>query len=235
MYEQSTTNEQVTIVAHSMGGPVSLYFLNKYVTQTWKDQYIHAYIPLSGAWTGGNRGLAQFVSEICVACNPYSKLFTSSYKTMSSSVWLLPNPSVWGNEDLIETQTKMYSANDYEEMFTDINRTVDYKRFNLSLSINGDYPPPNVTVHCYYGINIQTPEVFYYGRGFPKNLTAISYGNGDGVVNLTGSEICLRWSSQQEPFDSKKFPLKHMQMVQNETVFVQILEDVQTLTHSIYC
>ena len=42
----------VTLVAHSMGEPVSLYFLNNIVNQTWKDNYIHAYVPVAAAWDG---------------------------------------------------------------------------------------------------------------------------------------------------------------------------------------
>ena len=50
MYQDS--NERVTIIVHTMGGPVSLYFLTTVVSQKWKDQYIYAYIPLSPAYAG---------------------------------------------------------------------------------------------------------------------------------------------------------------------------------------
>ena len=47
-------NRRVTLVAHSMGGPVSLYFLTQFarVTQQWKDTYIKSWVTLSGAWSG---------------------------------------------------------------------------------------------------------------------------------------------------------------------------------------
>ena len=48
MYTQSG-NTKVTVVVHSMGGPVSLYFFTSgIVTQQWKDTHINAYITLSG-------------------------------------------------------------------------------------------------------------------------------------------------------------------------------------------
>ena len=49
MYKENN-NTKVTLVAHSLGGPVSLYFLTSIVTQEWKDTYIDSYIPLAGAW-----------------------------------------------------------------------------------------------------------------------------------------------------------------------------------------
>ena len=41
MYKENG-NTKVTLVVHSMGGPVSLYFLTKVVNQQWKDTYIHS-------------------------------------------------------------------------------------------------------------------------------------------------------------------------------------------------
>ena len=59
MYEQNN-NTKVTLVVHSMGGPVSLYFLANMVNQQWKDQYIHSYVTLAGAWNGANSGLGKW-------------------------------------------------------------------------------------------------------------------------------------------------------------------------------
>lgn len=44
-------NKSVMLIAHSMGGPMSLYFLNEQ-TQDWKDKYIKSLVTLSGAWGG---------------------------------------------------------------------------------------------------------------------------------------------------------------------------------------
>ena len=37
-------SQKVTIVAHSMGGPVALYFLNEVVDQAWKDKHVNAFM-----------------------------------------------------------------------------------------------------------------------------------------------------------------------------------------------
>lgn len=44
-------NKSIMLIAHSMGGPMSLYFLNSQ-TQEWKDRYIKSLVTLSGAWGG---------------------------------------------------------------------------------------------------------------------------------------------------------------------------------------
>ena len=62
MYNE--TGKPVAIVVHSMGGPMSLYFLNEVVTQAWKNKYIKVYIPLSAAWAGASKSLEPVVSGI---------------------------------------------------------------------------------------------------------------------------------------------------------------------------
>ena len=57
---------RVTLVAHSMGGPVSLYFLNNIVSQSWKDTYIYAYVPIAAAWDGGVVALEYVISGLRV-------------------------------------------------------------------------------------------------------------------------------------------------------------------------
>lgn len=49
-------NHPVIILAHSMGGPMSLHFLH-IQSKTWKDQYIRALVTLSGAWGGSVKAL----------------------------------------------------------------------------------------------------------------------------------------------------------------------------------
>ena len=45
-------NVKVSLLAFSIGGPVSHFFLTRVVNQEWKDTYIHSYIPIAAAWSG---------------------------------------------------------------------------------------------------------------------------------------------------------------------------------------
>ena len=220
-----TDNEKVSIVVHSMGGPVTLYFLNKVVTQDWKDKYINAYIPLSGAWSGANGGLLTFISG--VRLEAYQKPFGTSFQSMESTAWLLPDPSTWKDKVIVTTASKNYSAGQYEEMFNDINRTVDYGKLKHSFALNAGYPAPNVPTHSFYGVNVSTIQIINYGSNFPKQYETFTYGDGDGVVNLLTSEICLKWAKQKAPFYHKTFPqTTHGNMVTDPAVLNAIAEAV---------
>ena len=52
-------NQPVIILAHSMGGPMSLHFLHSQ-SKSWKDQHIRALVSLSGAWGGSVKALKVF-------------------------------------------------------------------------------------------------------------------------------------------------------------------------------
>jgi len=61
------------LVVHSMGGIVSLYFLNEVVSQQWKDRYINAWVTLSAAWSGGNSVIEQIIfSDLTLLFRPHT-------------------------------------------------------------------------------------------------------------------------------------------------------------------
>ena len=228
MYEDND-NTRVTIVVHSMGGPVSLYFLNNIVSQQWKDMYIHSYIPLSGAWSGGNGILSNLLTgplepnfiERIVGIEESRDLF----RTFPSLYLLFPRASVWNDTVLITTPTRNYTANDYQELFDDAGYPQGYTQFT---DIPLDWPAPNVDTYCFYGVDIQTPMTFEYGNGLGSFPTDIDLGDGDGTVNLPSSEVCLRWSSMPDEyfFRSTTFSgVDHSAMISNEVV-LQAIESV---------
>ena len=48
----ANNNTKCMIVAHSMGNPMTLYWLNNYVSQEWKDKFIRYFVSLSAPWGG---------------------------------------------------------------------------------------------------------------------------------------------------------------------------------------
>jgi len=214
----SSGGEKVTIVVHSMGGIVSLYFLNEVVTQEWKDQYINAWVTLSGAWSGGVGGLRTIISSP----------LQLAYRTFEGLSWLLPKPSIWNTTVLVASTTRNYTANDYEDLFTDIGYPQGYQMYLGIVPLNENYPAPRVPIHCLFGVNVSTPDSFTYGNGFGTNPTNIKYGDGDGTVNLQGSQVCLKWRNEQtEPFSMLTFPgVTHMQMVTSIVVLDTVSEIV---------
>ena len=197
---------------------MSLYFLNEVVTQEWKDQYINAWVTLSGAWSGGNSGLSAVITGI----------FHPVYRTFQSSVWLFPKPSVWNTTVLVTSTTRNYTANDYEDFFADIGYPQGYQMYLGIVSLNENYPAPRVPIHCLYGVNVPTPESYTYGNGFDANPTNTNYGDGDGTVNLLSSQVCLKWRNEQsEPFSTLAFPgVNHAEMVTSTVVLETVAEIV---------
>ena len=227
MFDDS--GEKVTLVVHSMGGPVTLYFLTTVVSQEWKDQYINAFIPLSGAWSGGNLAIQAEVSGATVVPNlafPFLRELRSFSRSFESLVWLLPKPSIWGDTVLVTTPNRTYSANDYSDLFTDISYPVGFDMYTGITGINEGFPAPNVPVYCFYGTNFTTPESFIYNSSFPDVDPEIVFGDGDGLVNLLSSEVCLRWSQEQSQlFVSQTFPgVNHGLMLVDEDVLQAVCD-----------
>ena len=218
-------------MSHSMGGPVTLFFLNNIVTQQWKNTYIYSFVPIAGAWSGGNKILLSLISgmqpseltptvqKLCSFPADLTLRLRTGLRTMESISWLLPKPYAWGNAILVTTPKRTYTANDYEALFTDMGYPQGFKMYTGISAINAGFGAPNVPVYCFYGTGVQTAESFVYGQGFPDTQPTIVYGTGDGTVNLKSAEVCLKWKTEQPNFVSKSFTgADHVGIVQNSDV-----------------
>ena len=50
---------RVVFVCHSMGSPMTLYFLNNQ-SQAWKDKYVSTMVTMAGVWGGTVRAMKVF-------------------------------------------------------------------------------------------------------------------------------------------------------------------------------
>ena len=219
---------RVVLVAHSMGSPISLFFLTKFVNQSWKDRYIRAYITVSGVWHGAGKSIQAMVSgnndQIFVEKDIWTR---EIQRTFPGNIWLLPYPSnTWSRKDvLVITPTKNYTAWDYKELFHDANYTHGWRMFNEVKNLTGQLPAPNVTMFCFYGnSHNSTPVQFVYGPGeFPdEDPSWIIKGDGDETVNLKSLTACSRWKgAHEQSYDVtlREFPnVGHLDMIKNQDV-----------------
>ena len=237
MYELNNQTK-VTMVVHSMGGPVSLYFLNNIVDQAWKDRYIHAYIPLSGAWDGGALTVKALLSG--VSLDDADFLITQRLwvelrdltRTFQGTFWLLPSSDSLGSQLVIaQVGSDTYTTTQYDALFQRAGITEGFTKYTNVKAINSGWIAPNVSTHCFYGLfpgNNNTAESFIYAtEGFPNSEpTSTQMGLGDTVVNAQISEICLRWMNQSANFTSRTFETTHDQMVSATDVLAAIAEIV---------
>ena len=243
MYRENG-NRRVTIAAHSMGAPIMLHFLTQsgVVTQEWKDQFIGNFIPIAGAWSGGNEALQSEISGLRVnnwgpgylfsllshIQDSISDLTVPFLRSFQSIYFLLPRPSVWGDTVLVTTPARSYTASDYQQLFSDIGLTDGFAMYQGIENINRDFPSPNVPTNCFYGVGIDTLESFHYTRPFPKGAEVdpeVTMGDGDGAVNLRSSQVCLRWANNNggRPFRSMVFEgVGHGAMIRSEDVLLEI-------------
>ena len=226
-------NTKVTITAFSFGAQISLYFLNRIVSQEWKDTYIHSYVTMGGSWYGGVGIVFTLLS------GPSEPEFletrigiprvVSLYRNYPSFYSTLPRASVWNNTILISTPTRNYTACDYQELFTDARFPESgYSQF-LNSESGIDLSAPNVPTYCFYGsVPQQTPRSFTYGNGFTMGPTGFILGKGDGRINQEDLEICLQWEGVNGgyTFNSSVFPgVNHAGIIRNEAV-LQTVESI---------
>ena len=241
MYSENG-NTKVTLVVHSMGGPVSLHFLTSgIIDQIWKDKYIGNYITLSGAWAGGNEALMFQISGLSVVNEKSDDLFSvinmvgawireslrSIIRSFQSTSVLLPHRFVWGDTVLVTTPTQTYTANDYQALFSDINYPEGYAKFQGVQDINKNWPTPNVSTHCFYGVGVNTPVSFHYSKPFPEGANdfpdEIMMGDGDGTLPTLSSEVCLQWANGAHPFQYLEFrKVDHIQIIKDDNVLKKI-------------
>ena len=243
MYQENG-NTKVTITVHSMGGPTVLHFLTSgIVTQSWKDTYIGNFITLSGAWSGGNEALSNQISGLSIVSEKPGNMFDvfryisdqirvllkPIMRSHQSIYFLFPRPSVWQNTVLVTTPTQSYTANDYQQLFSDIGFADGYTMFQGIESINQNWPAPNVPTHCFYGVGVDTPQSFHYKQSFSggaQNDPEVTMGDGDGTVNILSSEVCLQWADSGYPFNHETFSnVNHADIVSN----VDVLKEVERI------
>lgn len=224
-------NKRVVLIVHSMGTPVTLYFLTDIVDQSWKDKYLKAFISISGVWRGAANALKAPVSGqnegIIIDLPIWGREAQRSYP---STAFLIPYPSsTWPKDKvLITTPQRNYTAWDYYDLFNDINFPRGYEMFQDFGTLTGGLTPPNVTTFAFYGYQYPTPERYVYTAGeFPDTEPIEIMGDGDGTVNINSLEACKVWSGQMSyNLTMAKFPdVEHVNAIKNADI-IQHVDDV---------
>ncbi|XP_050301721.1 phospholipase A2 group XV-like [Anthonomus grandis grandis] len=198
-YEQNNQTS-VMLIVHSMGGPMSLYFLQKQ-SQAWKDKYIKRLIALSGAWGGSVKAVKVYaIGDDLGSYVLRPSTMRAEQISQPSTAWLLPSPLFWKpNEVLVQTDKKNFTLSNLNEFFNAISFPEGWEMKKDLDPYKVQFEPPGVEIHCLYGTGVDTVERLYYkpGTWLDGSPTLIT-GDGDGTVNLRSLQGCHHWQTLQK-------------------------------------
>lgn len=182
--------QPVTLVTHSMGGPVALAFLNRQPA-AWKAQHIKAFVPISPPFGGAVSTAMSMISGDnfgVSVMNP--RTFRPIQAACASGPWLLPQPALWAsNETVVHTAGSSYGAEDWPRLLADLGLG---QASNIYAVVRHDtleaFDPPMVDVHVMHGLGVPTAASYEYGGNFsagvlPSPPLHTAMEDGDGTVN----------------------------------------------------
>lgn len=219
-------NTPVTLLAHSMGGPMTLIMLQRQ-SQKWKAKYINSFITLSAVWAGSVKAIKVFaIGDDLGAYFLRESILRNEQITSPSLGWLLPSKLFWKEtEILIQSDLKNYTLNNLQQYFIDIGipNAWEFKKDNEKYQL--DFTAPGVEVHCLYGSKVQTVEKLYYKPGTAiDGYPQLIFGDGDGTVNIRSLEACAHWQkSQKQKIYYQDFPkVDHTNILKNPDILAYI-------------
>ncbi|KAL6266778.1 hypothetical protein P5V15_003612 [Pogonomyrmex californicus] len=219
-------NTPVTLLAHSMGGPMTLIMLQRQ-SQKWKDKYINALITLSAVWAGSVKAIKVFaIGDDLGAYFLRESVLRDEQITSPSLGWLLPSKLFWKDtEILVQSDQKNYTLNNLQQYFIDIDvpNAWEFRKDNEKYQL--DFTAPGVKVYCLYGSKVNTVEKLYYKPGTTVNgYPQLIFGDGDGTVNIRSLEACTHWQkSQKQKIYNQGFPgVDHTEILRNRDILAYI-------------
>jgi lysophospholipase-3 len=225
----------VAIVCHSMGCLHTYHFL-RHRDKNWRSVYIKALIITATPWDGNFKYLYSYIgSDDDFMARVWSGLRPME-RTLSSLTILLPHFRSYSNETLIETETRNYTVNDYEDIFRLLRNDQAYEMWRDNHHMFQDWDHPEVDIYCFGGIGIPTPEKVAYssGQSFPGSRGRLFYGDGDGILSRKSMEACLRWKQGSESrgfrFLFKAFDrMSHMSILRHHYPVSTIIDTILSL------
>lgn len=146
-------------------------------------------------------------------------------RTAVSTIWLFPNANTWpADKVLLQAPNANYTVKDYQRFFQDIDYPEGWEMRKDTESLVSALEPPGVAVHCLFGSGVPTAEAYQYATFPDAEPTKVTYGDGDGTVNLLSSTQCKRWVGKQ-PYPVKLVELpanEHVNMLLNQTTVAYI-------------
>ncbi|CAN6324155.1 unnamed protein product [Urochloa humidicola] len=177
----------VTIVAHSLGGPLAHHFLTQRPLP-WRRRFVRRFVPVAAPWGGVVSVMYALIYGNNLNLSIDAMALRSEYRSLQSSLWLLPTHRVFGRTPLVTTRSRNYSASagEMSAFLDDIGLEDAVEPYNSMASMCRKLPAsPRVPVSCVVGVGMGTLErMVYAGDGdLDRQTPAMVMGDG-GLVNL---------------------------------------------------
>jgi len=189
---------KVSLVTHSMGGLLGLYFLQSQ-TREWLQQYVHSFVPLNTPWRGAVIQLNTYASGYNMGIDMIDPLvIRGEQRSYETGVYIMPLEHTWNDTSqvLVETPRRNYTVKDYKKFFDDIRFSQGMEMMeNVVNFVNLTHPAVNT--FCVYSFGVETPEKLIYDSGFPDAQPERIMGDGDGTVTRGSLEACHYFLNQK--------------------------------------
>eukprot|EP00117_Sycon_ciliatum_P024946 scpid67050/ scgid5343/ Phosphatidylcholine-sterol acyltransferase; Lecithin-cholesterol acyltransferase; Phospholipid-cholesterol acyltransferase len=223
------------VISHSMGGPVMQAFFNQ-TTSDWKDEYISAWFPVDGVWTGSPKVAKAIISGENFGAPAPESILATMERTLESSFFLMPLPDLWpenvANFVTVEGSNKtIYGTGNTVQLLADIGVPHPDKRLDYLNEMRMSLEAPGVPVHCVYGTGVATAWHYTYKKLDGSPPAHVEYGDGDGTVPLHSLARCADWADQQNQSVTVKtfFKLEHDAAIKSQAVFKYIQSQIPAL------
>ena len=113
----SKTGKKVSLMTHSLGGLVTMIFLSKQ-TSTWKNTYIHSFIPVNAPLGGAPKITRSVVSGYNFEFQGKDEEYTDVIRPLASSFLLQPQDIF--NHNIVTTPSKIYNVPNLTQMYNDM-------------------------------------------------------------------------------------------------------------------
>jgi hypothetical protein len=202
------------IIGHDLGAVISNYFLVN-AMQEWKDRFIDKFISISGTFGGCPKALRAVLSGVSTPGNTHN--FNSVIKTSSGLSLMLPNPKIYGDNQMIQFNQLTYSSRDIPKLIETVSEEAA-KIMKISEKVRDiSMKAPGVEVHILAGSDLDTESSYKYNMSlvnepeknapfyqlelpFNQKFNYPDRFTGDGTMPKFALEYPIWWSkSQQQP------------------------------------
>jgi len=204
-------NLPVHLVAYSLGNHYAQYLLT-HTSQAWKNEFIHGFTAIGGAWPGeggmySNLFTGLNVNDFSLPTDPENAASSAAmYQTWPWTYLTAPDPLVYKKQVVVIgiQGGKQYTAQDYRQLFRDAGMPLARELADYYIGLVKFRTPqyfPNVDVYAEIGTGLPTMVGVVLEElkvdTWNDNVTDVFYRDGDGVEADIANESILVWEKMR--------------------------------------